>query len=118
MSSRCLNKIQIVGNLGNKPNFKITQSGTPICTFLVATNRSWKPKNSNEVKEETQWHYVVTFNKLAEICEKVLTKTTKVFVSGRLQTRQFVDDNGEQLKKTEIVASQVIGLDKRKKKIL
>ena len=85
-----------------------------MCTFSVATNRPWLPKGANERREETQWHYIVAFNKLAEICSQILTKSTKVFVAGRIQNRELVNPKGEKFRKTEIVARDVIALDKRK----
>lgn len=115
MASRCLNRVMIIGNLGEEPRFTSTKSGTSVCSFSVASNRSWTPKGSKERREETQWHNVVTFNKLAEICSQILTKGTKVFISGRIQTREFTNLEGRLIKKKEIVAQQVIGLDKRKR---
>lgn len=115
MASRCLNRIMIIGNVGEEPRLSSTKRSNPVCTFSVATNRSWTPKGSIEKKEETQWHYVVTFNKLAEICSQILTKSTKVFISGRIQTREFTNLEGQKVRKTEIVAFDVIALDKRKR---
>ena len=116
MTSQCLDKIMIIGNVGKEPRFFSTKSGSPICTFSVATNRSWIPKGPTERKEETQWHYIVTFNKLAEICDRILTKSTKVFISGRIQTREFTNLEDKKVRKIEIVASNVIALDKRRLK--
>lgn len=114
MSSRCLNKVVLIGNVGEEPRLTYTNNGSPVCTFKMATNRSWRPQGASEKKEETQWHFVVAFSKLAEICSQILTKGTKVFVSGRLQTRRLTSQNGEKFKKVEVVARKVIGLDKRK----
>jgi single-strand DNA-binding protein len=104
----------IIGNVGEEPRVTSTNSGTSVCTFNVATNRSWLPRGATERKEETQWHHVVAFNKLAEICSQVLTKSTKVFISGRIQNREITNVKGEILKRTEIVASDMIAFDKRK----
>lgn len=104
----------IIGNVGGEPKFTLTNAGVPVCTFSVATNRSWLPKGATERREETQWHHVVAFNKLAEICSQILTKSTKVFVSGRVQNREVVNPKGEKSRITEIVARDVIALDKRK----
>lgn len=104
----------IIGNVGEEPKLTSTGVGTPVCTFNVATNRSWLPKGATERREETQWHHVAAFNKLAEICSQVLTKGTKVFISGRVQNRQLTNANGETFRKTEIVASDMIAFDKRK----
>jgi single-strand DNA-binding protein len=114
MGSRSLNKAMIIGNLGAEPKLAATNTGVPVCTFNVATNRSWLPKGATGRREETQWHHVVAFNKLAEICHQILTKSTKVFVSGRVQNRELVNAEGEKFRKTEIVARNVIALDKRK----
>lgn len=114
MSSRSLNKIVVIGNIGEEPKRFPTKAGKSICTFSVVTNRSWVVKRTGERKEAAQWHYVVAFNKLAEICSQILSKGTKVFVSGRIQTRQVVNSQGERVRKTEIVASDIIALDKRK----
>lgn len=114
MRSRTLNRVIIIGNVGGEPRLTSTNAGAPVCTFNVATNRSWLPRGATERREETQWHHVVAFNKLAEICSQVLTKGTKVFVSGRVQNRQVVNLNGETLRRAEIVASDMIALDKRK----
>lgn len=104
----------IIGNTGEEPRISSTNSGSYICSFSVATNRSWLPRGATGRKEETQWHSVVTFSKLAEICSQIITKGTKVFISGRLQTREFTDLSGEKIRRTEIVASEVMALDKRK----
>jgi len=104
----------IIGNVGSEPRVASTNTGVPACTFSVATNRSWLPKGATERREETQWHYVVAFNKLAEICSQILTKSTKVFVSGRVQNREVVNPKGEKFRKTEIVARDVIAFERRK----
>jgi single-strand DNA-binding protein len=114
MSSRTWNKAMIIGNLGGEPRLTSTGSGTPVCTFTVATNRSWIPKGSSERREDTEWHYVVAFGKLAEICSRILTKGTKAFVSGRIQNRRIVSQDGEEKRRTEIVAANLIALDRRK----
>lgn len=114
MGSRSWNKVMIIGNVGSEPRLASTNTGVPVCTFSVATNRSWLPRGATERREETQWHHVVVFNKLAEICSQILTKSTKVFVSGRVQSKEVVNPKGEKFRKTEICASDVIALDKRK----
>ena len=108
-----INKVMIIGNVGEAPRIISVKPGRPVCNFSVATNRSWLSRGETERKEETQWHNVVVFNKLAEICSQILTKGTKVFVSGRLQGRKITDRQGQEIKKIEIAADQVIGLDKR-----
>lgn len=114
MSSRSWNKVMIIGNVGEEPNILSTNTGIPLCTFNVATNRSWLPKGATERREETQWHHIVAFSKLAEICGQILTRGTKVFISGRLRNREFANPKGETFRKTEIVAADVIALEKRK----
>lgn len=112
--SRSLNRVLIIGNVGGEPRLTATNSGTPVCSFSVATNRSWRPRGSTEKREETEWHYVVAFAGLAERCSQILTRGTKVFVIGRLQNREFTEPTGEKIRKTEIVASEIIATDKRK----
>jgi len=114
VASRSLNRVMIIGNVGEEPRLSSTNSGTPVCTFNVVTDRSWLPRGATERREETQWHYVVSFNKLAEICSQVLTKGTKVFISGRIQNKELTNAKGETFKRTEIVASDMIAFDKRK----
>ena len=104
----------IIGNVGEEPRFTSTNSGNSVCTFSLATNRSWLPKGETERREETQWHNVVVFSKLAEICNQILTRGTKVFVSGRLQSRKITNLQGEEIKTTEVVGLNVLALDKRK----
>lgn len=116
MGSRSLNKAMIIGNVGDEPKLSSTSNGVGTCAFSVATNRSWLSKGENERREETQWHHIVAFDKLAEICNKILTKGTKVFISGRIQNRQFEDANGETARRAEIVASDMIAIGKRKDK--
>ncbi len=114
MAVRDLNKVILIGNVGENPKLTTTSTGNPVCTFFMATNRTWSPADSTESKEETDWHAIVVFSQLAQICSKILQKGTKVFVQGRVQTREFTADNGEKIRKKEVVALDVIGLDKRK----
>jgi len=104
----------IIGNVGEEPRFTSTNSGNSVCTFSIATNRSWLPKGETERREETQWHNVVVFSKLAEICSQILTRGTKVFISGRIKSRRITNLLGEEIKTTEIVGLNVLALDKRK----
>lgn len=105
----------LIGNVGQEPKLNSTKSGTAVCGFRLATNRSWTVKRTGQKKEETQWHEIVTFDKLAEICEQILTKGTKVYVSGRIHTQEFETEQGERFKKTEIIASEVDAFEKRKR---
>jgi single-strand DNA-binding protein len=104
----------IIGNVGQDPKFTSTTNGTPVCTFSLATNRTWYSGASDEKREETSWHNIVAFSDLAQICEKILAKGTKTYVLGRLQNREFTDSEGNRVNKTEIVALDIIALEKRK----
>ena len=87
--SRGLNKVMIIGHLGRDPEMRYTPSGRPVTTFSVATNRSWSTADG-ERRTDTEWFNVVTWNKLAEICNQYLTKGQQVYIEGRLQTRRWV----------------------------
>src|SRR3989344_3042116 len=94
MSSRSLNKVLLIGNLTRDPELRYTPQGTPVCTFGLATNRSWQPSAGGERQEETEFHRIVAWNKLAELCSELLFKGRKVFVEGRLQTRNWQAADG------------------------
>lgn len=112
MSSRSLNKVMLIGNLTRDPELRYTPQGTAVCTFGLATNRSWVTE-SGEKKEETEFHRVVAWNKLAELCSQLLFKGRKIYVEGRLQTRTWTDQNGNQRQATEVVIEEMIILDSR-----
>jgi len=112
MATRSLNRVQLIGNLTRDPELRYTPQGTAVCTFGMATNRGWVTE-AGEKKEEAEFHQVVTWNKLAEICSQFLSKGRKVFVEGRLQTRQWAAQDGSQRQRTEVVASDMIILDNR-----
>lgn len=114
MSSRSLNKVTLIGNLTRDPELRYTPSGTAVCTFGVATNRSWLPEGATERKEETEFHKIVAWNKLAELCSQLLAKGRKVFVEGRLSTRSFTGQDGFQRTITEIVIDDMIILDSKR----
>lgn len=107
MASRSLNRVTLIGNLTRDPELKYTPSGTAVCTFGVATNRSWTT-NDGQIKEETQYHRLVAWQKLAELCGKLLTKGRKVYVEGRLVYRSFTGKDGQQRSITEIVLDDFI----------
>lgn len=107
-----LNKVLIIGRLGKDPDMRLTQGGSPVTTFSVATGRQWKD-SSGESHEETEWFNVVTWNKLAEICHEHLHKASRVYIEGRLQTRSWQDQDGGQHSRTEVIASDMILLDGR-----
>lgn len=111
--ARSLNKVMLIGNLTRDPELRYTPQGTAVCTFSVATNRQWTTE-SGEKKEEAEFHRIVSWNKLAEICAKLLTKGRKVYVEGRLQTRNWTGQDGNQRTTTEIVISDMQVLDPRR----
>lgn len=113
MSTRSLNKVQLIGNLTRDPELRYTPQGTAVCTFGLATNRSWTTE-SGEKKEETEFHRIVAWNKLAELCSQLLFKGRRVFVEGRLQTRSWTGQDGAQRQSTEIVIEDMIILDSRR----
>ena len=107
-----LNKVMIIGRLGKDPEMRYTPGGSPVTTFSVAAGRQWKD-SSGDVREETEWFNVVTWNKLAEICNEHLHKASRVYIEGRLQTRQWQDQEGQTRYRTEVIASDMIMLDGR-----
>ncbi len=107
--SKSLNKAQLIGNLGKDPELKYTSAGVAVATFSIATSDSWKDQEGN-VQERTEWHNIVAWRKLAEICGEWLKKGKRVYIEGRLQTRNYEKD-GVKRYITEIVADQLIMLD-------
>ena len=110
--SRGLNKVQIIGHLGREPEMRYTPSGRPVTTFTVAVSRSWNTVDG-ERHNETEWFNVVAWGNLAEICKQYLTKGQQVYIEGRLQTRRWDDKEGQKHTSVEIVASEMIMLDRR-----
>ncbi|MBI4058237.1 single-stranded DNA-binding protein [Candidatus Gottesmanbacteria bacterium] len=110
MSVRSLNKVMLIGNLTRDPELRYTPAGTAVCSFGLATNRSWTTE-SGEKKEETEFHRIVSWNKLAELCSQLLVKGRKVFVEGRLQTRSWQTQDGQQRQTTEVVIDDMIVLE-------
>ena len=108
-----VNKALIIGNLGQDPEIKYTQSGSPVANLSVATSERWKDKNTGEQKEQTEWHRVVVFGRLAEIAEQYLKKGSKVFIEGKIQTRDWEDAEGNKKYTTEVVAREMTMLDSR-----
>ncbi len=113
MSTRSLNKALLIGNLTRDPELRYTPQGTAVCSFGLATNRAWTTE-SGEKREEAEFHRIVAWNKLAELCAQLLTKGRKVFVEGRLQTRNWQGQDGNQRTTTEIVIDDMIILDSRR----
>lgn len=107
MASRSLNRVILIGNLTRDPELKYTPSGTAVCTFGVATNRSWTTSDG-QTKEDVQYHRIVAWQKLAELCGKILTKGRKVYLEGRITYRNFTGKDGQQRSITEIVLDDFI----------
>jgi single-strand DNA-binding protein len=101
-----INKAIIIGNLGSDPEVRYTQSGTAVANFNVATTEKWKGKDG-QMQEQTEWHRVVAFDRLAEICGEYLSKGSKVYIEGRIQTRAWNDKDGNKRYTTEIVAKEM-----------
>lgn len=108
-----LNLAQIIGNLGRDPEMRYTPGGQAVTQFNVATSRSWKAQGSEEWTEETEWHRIVVWGREAEQAAERLRKGSKVYVSGRLQTRQWEGKDGQKRYTTELVAERVVFLEKR-----
>tara|TARA_B100000427_G_scaffold245297_1_gene208342 strand:+ start:812 stop:1234 length:423 start_codon:yes stop_codon:yes gene_type:complete len=108
-----VNKALIIGNLGQDPEIKYTQSGSPVANLSVATSERWKDKNTGEQKEQTEWHRVVVFGRLAEIAEQYLKKGSKIFIEGKIQTRDWEDADGNKKYTTEVVAREMTMLDSK-----
>ena len=106
-----VNKVILVGNLGRDPEVRHFQSGTAVANFSIATNEAWNNREGQR-EEKTEWHRVVVFGKLAEICGQYLSKGKQVYVEGRLQTRSWDDREGNKRSTTEIVATSVVMLGK------
>lgn len=111
--ARSLNRVQLIGNLTRDPELRYTPSGAAVVSFSIATNRSWTT-DSGEKKDDTEFHRIVAWNKLAEICSQFLTKGKKVFVEGRLSTRSWAAQDGTQKQTTEVIISDMILLDSRR----
>ncbi len=108
MASRSWNRVELIGNLTRDPELRFTPNGAAVCTFGLATNRTYVTEG--EKREEVDFHRLVAWNKLAELCNQLLKKGTKVFVSGRLQTRSWEGQDGQQRQTTEIVVEDMIVL--------
>lgn len=110
MSSRGVNKAILVGNLGQDPEVRFLPNGGAVCSFTLATSESWKDKDTGEQKEQTEWHRVVIFGKLAEIAGEYLKKGSQVYVEGQLRTRKWQDQSGVDRYTTEVVLPQIGGI--------
>ncbi len=113
MASRGVNKVILVGNLGKDPEIRYMPSGGAVTNITVATSEAWKDKNTGEQKEQTEWHRVVFFNRLAEVVGEYLKKGSKIYVEGSLQTRKWQDKSGQDRYTTEIKGNTMQMLDSR-----
>ena len=111
--ARGINKVILIGNLGRDPEIRYTQDQRPIANLSVATSDRWQDRSTNEWRDRTEWHRVVCFARLAEICNEYLRKGSKVYVEGRLQTRSWEGQDGQTRYATEVVARDMQMLDGR-----
>ena len=111
--ARSLNKVLLIGNLTRDPELRYTPQGTAVCSFGIATNRQWAT-DSGEKKGDVEFHRLVAWNKLAEICAQILKKGRKVYVEGRLQTRNWTAQDGTPRSTTEVVVTDMILLDQKR----
>jgi single-strand DNA-binding protein len=111
--ARGVNKVILIGNLGKDPEVRYMPNGNAVANITLATSESWKDKTSGEQQEKTEWHRVVMFRRLGEIAGEYLKKGSKVYIEGKLQTRKWQDNSGNDRYTTEIVADQMQMLDSR-----
>ena len=111
--SRGVNKVILVGNLGQKPEIRYTKDSKPIASFSIATSESWKDKTTGDMVEKTEWHSVTFFGRIAEVAEQYLDKGSKVFVEGKLQTDKWEDENGNKRSATKIIGNNMQMLDSK-----
>lgn len=108
-----VNKVILIGNLGQDPDVRYTPSGSAVTNLSVATDESYKDRQTGQMVPRTEWHKIVAYNKLAEICKDHLRKGSKVYIEGRIQTRNWEDQNGQKRYQTEIIANEMRMLDAR-----
>ncbi len=113
MARGSVNKVILIGNLGQDPEVRYMPNGNAVANITVATSETWKDKNTGENQERTEWHRIVLFRRLAEIAGEYLKKGAKVYIEGKLQTRKWQDQQGQDRYTTEIVADQLQMLDSR-----
>lgn len=111
--ARGINKVILIGNLGADPETRYTQNNTAVTNFNLATSETWRDKQSGEQRENTEWHRVVMFGRLGEIAGEYLKKGSKVYIEGRLQTRKWQGQDGQDRYTTEIIANEMQMLDSR-----
>ena len=102
-----INKVILIGRLGQDPEVRYTPDGTAVANFSIATSEEWKDKNSGEKRERTEWHRIVAWRRLGEICGEYLSKGRQVYIEGRIQTKSWEDKDGNKRYTTEIIASDV-----------
>ena len=108
-----VNKVILVGNLGRDPEVRYSPEGNALCNISIATTSAWKDKNSGERREETEWHRIVMYNRLAEIAGEYLRKGRPVYIEGRLRTRKWQNKEGQDVYTTEVIADQMQMLGSR-----
>ena len=113
MASRGVNKAILIGNLGRDPEVRYTASGSAVANLPLATSESWRDRQTGEQQERTEWHRLVLFGRLAEIAGEYLRKGSKIYVEGRLQTRRWQDQNGQERYTTEVIVNDMQMLDAR-----
>lgn len=111
--ARGVNKVILIGNLGNDPEVRYTPSGSAVANLSLATSETWRDKQSGELQDRTEWHRLVFFNRLAEIVGEYLRKGSKIYVEGTLRTRKWQDKSGMDRFTTEIITSEMHMLDNR-----
>lgn len=108
-----LNKVMFIGNIVNDPELRTTSGGQNVTSFRIATNRRWKNQNTGELQEDSQFHNIVAWGKLAEICSQYMNKGMRVFIEGRLTHRSWEDQQGQKRYMTEVIAENAIMLDRK-----
>ncbi|GHB33713.1 single-stranded DNA-binding protein [Salinicola rhizosphaerae] len=111
--ARGVNKVILIGNLGQDPEVRFLPSGNPVCNLRIATTDTWTDRQSGQRQERTEWHSVVLFNKLAEIAQQYVKKGSRIYIEGRLQTRKWQGQDGQDRYSTEIVGNDMQMLDSR-----
>jgi len=102
-----VNKVILIGRLGKDPDVRYTQSGTAVANFSIATSEEWKDKNTGRKQSKTEWHRVVAWRKLAELCNEYLQKGSEVYVEGSLQTKEWETNDGQKRRTTEVLAHNI-----------
>jgi len=117
MAQRDLNKVILIGNIGRDPDIRQTNKGNTISTFSLATNTIWIDREGVR-SEKTEWHNIVAWNRLAEICHQIIKKGDQVYIEGRLRTRSWNNEVGELYQKTEVITEQMIKLSRRTREVV